>query len=142
MPARCRSISSVASAIGSLFVLQETPPGARLSGTARPSEQQRRREASSTRRDSSARRLGERLTLGLRLRDERAERAAEVGVGRGDALCEGRRQLVLLPLEGGLRLSLAGLEPLLADLARLREPLGKDGVRLADERLDRTVELA
>jgi hypothetical protein len=86
--------------------------------------------------------VGEGRALRLRLGDEGAERAPQLGVGGRDPVGEGGRQLVLLPLEGGQRLPLAGLEPLLAGLADLREALGEDHVGLANEGLDRAVELA
>ena len=76
-----------------------------------------------------------------RASSEGPERAPQIRVRGGDALRERCCELVLLPLEGGLRLALPCLEALLAGLASLREPLREDRVGLADEHLDGAVEL-
>ena len=72
----------------------------------------------------AARELGEprleRGALRLRLGDEGAERAPEVGVGVRDPVRERRRELVALALERRLRLPQPRLEPLLPGVARVR----------------------
>jgi hypothetical protein len=79
--------------------------------------------------------------LRLRVRDYDAQHAAELRVGDRDPALGGLRELLVLALEGCLRLTQPRFQPLLARVARVREPLGEDRLGLPHEGVDAAVEL-
>jgi hypothetical protein len=80
-------------------------------------------------------------TFRLGVGGQRLETTAELLLGRGDPLLEGADRTRLLAFEPCGDLVQPLLEPLRAGIAHVREPLGKDGLRLTCEGLHGAIEL-